>query len=69
MFLTHHHQSDFSHVDTRRLLDFTLVGGCVRDPRTRDGDGSVTLGGVSCEPEPGGDAGVAVPVRLAPRVR
>lgn len=62
--LTHHYQSDFPRVHTRRLLDFTLVGGCVWNCHTRNGDGGVSIRGVCYERESGGEAGVGVLVRL-----
>lgn len=68
VFLTQHHQSHFPHVDTRRLLDLALVGGGVRAPQIRHGDGGVALRGVSREGEPGRDPGVSVPMHLTPSV-
>lgn len=67
--LTHHHQRQLVRVHARRLLHFALVGGRVRRPRVGDGDGGVAHFGVSGEPEPGGDGGVAIAVRLAAGVR
>lgn len=68
VFLTQHHQSHFPHVDTRRLLDLALVGGGVRAPQIRHGDGGVALRGVPREGEPGRDPGVTVPMHLTPSV-
>lgn len=63
--LTHHHQRQLVCVHARRLLHFALVGGRVRQPRVGDGDGGVAHFGVSGEPEPRGDGGVTIAVRLA----
>lgn len=67
--LTHHHQRQLVRVHARRLLHFALVGGHVRHLRVRNGDGGIAHFGVSGEPEPGGDGGVAIAVRLAAGVR
>lgn len=67
--LTHHHQRQLLRVHARRLLHFALVGGRVRHPRVRNGDGGVAHFGVTGELEPGGDGGVAIAVRLAAGVR
>ena len=66
--LTHHYQSDFSHVHTRWLFDFTLVGASVWSLHIGDRDGSIAQLRVSYKFDPIGEV-LVVHVRLASCIR
>lgn len=68
LLLTQHQQRQLVGVDAGSHLDFALVGGRVRLPHVRDGDGGVARRGAAGETEPGRDGRVSVVVSLASSV-